>query len=443
VKINYNLVPGGYSRNLVGNHSGSFLFIIDSYITRFINLLVLSNQIPSIPTNKNKWFILLILRGIFSSIVFRNLHIDIEMFSLTYPIRTGILCLLVVFSTTYLMYLVINVSFRLVNCIKLIPMLYKELQKDRKKYLGLVITYYLKTLFITLLSIWLVTRMVFSINDYIGIIYGYSSVVGVLLSMYFINRYSEEYKGIEFKTIKYPKVIYIFAGVLLLFYFIFVPFLFYKLITHKDLLEEVLIKYTEVEYKYKGNSMFPGNRTSVDNNVNHKVKISGVGPQSITEEVGKSVVQSSSTNTTYTGATSSYSIRNTVITDTEISMNNKPAAENALAFNFTGLDQNRTHTKNIDFWPKMVEKDTDSKNNDLDTGLKPSLNNGPETSNLKDRQSNNHIDFNYKSKLKNIILNYKPPPSLRSYPSNFCSINWAGGGEESKRAFPLGLKDKG
>lgn len=153
MKINYNLVPGGYSRNLVGNHSGSFLFIIDSYITRFINLLVLSNQIPSIPTNKNKWFILLILRGIFSSIVFRNLHIDIEMFSLTYPIRTGILCLLVVFSTTYLMYLVINVSFRLVNCIKLIPMLYKELQKDRKKYLGLVITYYLKTLFITLLSI--------------------------------------------------------------------------------------------------------------------------------------------------------------------------------------------------------------------------------------------------------------------------------------------------
>jgi len=37
------------------------------------------------------------------------------------------------------------------------------------------------------------------------------------------------------------------------------------------------------------------------------------------------------------------------------------------------------------------------------------------------------------------------PPSLplQSYPSNFCSINWAGGGEESKRAFPLGLKDKG
>ena len=75
------------------------------------------------------------------------------MFSLTYPLMVGILCLLVVLSTLYLIYLVINISFRLTNCIKLIPMLYKELQKDRKNYLGVVITYYLKTLFIMLLSV--------------------------------------------------------------------------------------------------------------------------------------------------------------------------------------------------------------------------------------------------------------------------------------------------
>jgi len=232
----------------------------------------------------------------------------------------GILCLLVVLSTLYLIYLVINISFRLTNCIKLIPMLYKELQKDRKNYLGVVITYYLKTLFIMLLSVWLVTRMVFSINDYIGIIYGYSLVVGVLFSMYFINRYSEEYKGIEFKTIKYPKVIYIFAGVLLLFYFIFVPFLFYKLISHKDLLEELLYKYSEVDYKYKGNSMFPnngGNRTNVGNNVNHKVKISGVGPQisTLDEARSRSVVQSVSTDTAFTRGASSYSVMKKALTE--------------------------------------------------------------------------------------------------------------------------------
>jgi len=368
VKINYNLVPGGYSRNLVGNQSGSFLFIIDSYITRFINLLVVSNQIPSMPTNNNRYFILFILGGIFSSIVFRNLPIDIEMFSLTYPIRVGILCLLVVLSTLYLIYLVINISFRLTNCIKLMPMLYKELQKDRRNYLGVVITYYLKTLFIMLLSVWLVTRMVFSINEYLGVIYGYSVLIGLLLSIYFIPRYSEEYKGIDFKKSKYPKAIYIFVALLLLFYFVFVPFLFYKLITHKDLLEELLYKYSEVDYKYKGNSMFPGNggnRTNVDNKVAHRVIITGDATTSTSEE-GKSLVQTTSTDSAYTSATNSYSIRNTIITDTEISMNNKPIAENALAFNFTNLDESRNRIKPfIDKKTALAELKTDRESNPL------------------------------------------------------------------------------
>ena len=368
MKINYNLVPGGYSRNLVGNQSGSFLFIIDSYITRFINLLVVSNQIPSMPTNNNRYFILFILGGIFSSIVFRNLPIDIEMFSLTYPIRVGILCLLVVLSTLYLIYLVINISFRLTNCIKLMPMLYKELQKDRRNYLGVVITYYLKTLFIMLLSVWLVTRMVFSINEYLGVIYGYSVLIGLLLSIYFIPRYSEEYKGIDFKKSKYPKAIYIFVALLLLFYFVFVPFLFYKLITHKDLLEELLYKYSEVDYKYKGNSMFPGNggnRTNVDNKVAHRVIITGDATTSTSEE-GKSLVQTTSTDSAYTSATNSYSIRNTIITDTEISMNNKPIAENALAFNFTNLDESRNRIKPfIDKKTALAELKTDRESNPL------------------------------------------------------------------------------
>lgn len=210
--------------------------------------------------------------------------------------------------------------------------------------------------------------MVFSINEYLGVIYGYSVLIGLLLSIYFIPRYSEEYKGIDFKKSKYPKAIYIFVALLLLFYFVFVPFLFYKLITHKDLLEELLYKYSEVDYKYKGNSMFPGNggnRTNVDNKVAHRVIITGDATTSTSEE-GKSLVQTTSTDSAYTSATNSYSIRNTIITDTEISMNNKPIAENALAFNFTNLDESRNRIKPfIDKKTALAELKTDRESNPL------------------------------------------------------------------------------
>jgi len=55
----------------------------------------------------------------------------------------------------------------------------------------------------------------------------------------------------------------------------------------------------------------------VDNNVNHKVKISGVGPQisTLDEARSRSVVQSVSTDTAFTRGASSYSVMKKALTE--------------------------------------------------------------------------------------------------------------------------------
>ena len=101
-----------------------------------------------------------------------------------------------ILSIIYLVNLQINTSLRLFNSVKSIPYFYREVQKDRRRIVPIIVTYYLKTLFLSSLSLFIIIRMIFNMNEFIGMTYIYSLFLGFFLSIYFVY-YSERFKELN------------------------------------------------------------------------------------------------------------------------------------------------------------------------------------------------------------------------------------------------------
>lgn len=138
-----------------------------------------SNQLPSTLTNKNVYSIIILSIGILCS-MFLRYKPDIDL-SLLSPLG-GILIILCVFlSIFHFINVQINLVQRIYSIVKLGPTFLDLLEedrklpkKDRKHLLGIIVTYYLKTFSFVLLYLYVITRMVLSVNSYLGIIYAFS-----------------------------------------------------------------------------------------------------------------------------------------------------------------------------------------------------------------------------------------------------------------------------
>jgi len=80
--------------------------------------------------------------------------------------------------------------------------------------------------------------MVSSINDRLGIVYGYSLVFGLLLSVYTIFYFREEYKDLNFNLKVIPVWVFLLCSLLFIFYIYFVPLLFIRFLNHPDLISK-------------------------------------------------------------------------------------------------------------------------------------------------------------------------------------------------------------
>lgn len=215
----------------------------------------------------------------------------------------------IILSITYIISVQINLVSRIYNSIKQVPKFYELLLEDnklpkenRKQILGVILTYYLKTFLFIVLYVFIIIRMVLTTQEYVGQIHAYSLLFGILLSIYFVYHYSENFDNLDFNLAKYPLYIYIIFSILILFYFIFIPVLYHKIMSSPEMIEKFSNKYIEVTY------MLPNDRGT---NYNNKIS-------------NDNIIRSGSSTP---GSSSSSSIR-TVNNNTVNTIENKNIIEN-------------------------------------------------------------------------------------------------------------------
>lgn len=174
-----------------------------------------------------------------------------------------------ILSIIYLINLQINTSLRLFNSVKSIPYFYREIKKDRKRIVPIIITYYLKSLVLLSLSLFIIIRMMCNMNEFISISYICSLILGFFLSIYFIY-YSERFKELNFNVKKESIFVYLLGLILIIFYIYFVPLFFHILVNNPEFLNKYLSN-TQVKYMFPNNSPSSSNDNSTNEIINRNV----------------------------------------------------------------------------------------------------------------------------------------------------------------------------
>ena len=174
-----------------------------------------------------------------------------------------------ILSIIYLVNLQINTSLRLFNSVKSIPYFYREVQKDRRRIVPIIVTYYLKTLFLSSLSLFIIIRMIFNMNEFIGMTYIYSLFLGFFLSIYFVY-YSERFKELNFNVKKESIFVYLLGLILIIFYIYFVPLFFHIIVNNPEFMNKYLYN-TQVKYMFPNNSPSGSNDNNINEIVNRNV----------------------------------------------------------------------------------------------------------------------------------------------------------------------------
>jgi len=205
-----------------------------NYFKNKINILYLikvANQIPSIWITHNVYILVLICSCVASSVCIRYIN-NIEI--ILSPILTFILYITVLLSIVYILYIQLNIIFRIGHIYKYIPSFINLIQKGGIKEIKIVSLYLLTNSFTILLSLWLINRML-SINGLFET-YTISLLIGMIFSIYFFYHYSKNMPSLNYNVKGYSILHILILVFLVLSTCVFGPLALSKILEHSDVL---------------------------------------------------------------------------------------------------------------------------------------------------------------------------------------------------------------
>jgi len=265
-------------------------------IKKVIYLVTLSNQLPSIISIKNNYLLILTLTGFISSIILRIISIDLDILNSIWLFSTYVLISL---SLIYLLYLQINIVLRLFHSIHLIPIFYKLIKENKKENLAVIGFYYLKTFILIGLSLYIVYRMVFSLNAYMESIYTYTLLTGLILSIYITHYYKQTFKLFNCNVKLIPFWVLALICILGIFWILLVPVFIGKLLDNLNFIAKFNSNNLDISYMLPNDRAGP-NPTNYTNKIaNDNTIRSGTSTPVSTENLNIRMVSNNNNNRKY------------------------------------------------------------------------------------------------------------------------------------------------
>lgn len=192
---------------------------ITSSNPNILYLLRICHQIPSAYKITNLYFTIFLVIGIISSIIIRTNTLNFDM--ILSPAWTFIYFSIIIMSIFFILYIVLNMVYRIGYSLKYLPdfiQMYKEggIIDNR-----VVLLYYNMNLFYILLSIWVITRLLFSSN--LTTLYSITILFGIGLSLFIFIQQSEKFKPLNYDIKGYPVWILFLFSIYLFCMFVIIP----------------------------------------------------------------------------------------------------------------------------------------------------------------------------------------------------------------------------
>ena len=226
-------------------------------LKKYLNIISITNNLPTYKTINNKYFLFLLFICIISSIIIRCSNIYIINVIKNFDILIYILILL---SSIYLIYLLNILISRSYYFLKLIPKFYVWYKSNKKNILSIIFFYNIKYIILSLLSLFIIYNIIIKLNLYIEEIYIYPLFIGFVLSIYLIGYYSDKDINLNYNTNNKSLIFYLLIIILIPFYYLYLPFCISKILNN----EEFIKKYLDIINK--GNYMSDNSNSNIRNN---------------------------------------------------------------------------------------------------------------------------------------------------------------------------------